>query len=81
MNKSAAMVKDLDPANDLTFLRIRSKKCEIMVAPRKRSLVDFNWLFACVYWNCSISERDLLLIVIQKAVSDFAVVKNVKGEI
>ncbi|VDM16805.1 unnamed protein product [Hydatigera taeniaeformis] len=45
MNKSSSVVKDLDPTNDLTFLRIRSKKNEIMVAP----------------------QRDLLLIVIQKA--------------
>ncbi|KAK9805897.1 hypothetical protein WJX73_002700 [Symbiochloris irregularis] len=27
-------VRDLDPLNDLQFLRIRSKKTEIMVAPR-----------------------------------------------
>ncbi|VDK23168.1 unnamed protein product, partial [Taenia asiatica] len=45
INKSSSVVRDLDPTNDLTFLRIRSKKNEIMVAP----------------------QRDLLLIVIQKA--------------
>ncbi|KAL5104355.1 hypothetical protein TcWFU_009150 [Taenia crassiceps] len=45
INKSSSVVKDLDPTNDLTFLRVRSKKSEIMVAP----------------------QRDLLLIVIQKA--------------
>jgi dynein light chain roadblock-type len=28
-------VRDIDPQNDLTFLRIRSKKNEIMVAPDK----------------------------------------------
>jgi len=26
-------VRDIDPQNDLTFLRVRSKKNEIMVAP------------------------------------------------
>jgi len=28
-------VRDLDPQNDLTFLRVRSKKHEIMIAPEK----------------------------------------------
>ncbi|PAA58749.1 hypothetical protein BOX15_Mlig029386g6, partial [Macrostomum lignano] len=31
--KAKSAVRDLDPGNDLTFLRIRSKKNEIMVAP------------------------------------------------
>eukprot|EP00742_Colponemidia_sp_Colp-10_P003451 GILJ01003676.1.p1 GENE.GILJ01003676.1~~GILJ01003676.1.p1 ORF type:complete len:101 (-),score=13.03 GILJ01003676.1:103-405(-) len=33
--KARSVVRDLDPQNDLTFLRIRSKKHEIMVAPDK----------------------------------------------
>eukprot|EP01006_Ploeotia_vitrea_P063281 TRINITY_DN85247_c0_g1_i1.p1 TRINITY_DN85247_c0_g1~~TRINITY_DN85247_c0_g1_i1.p1 ORF type:complete len:104 (+),score=3.90 TRINITY_DN85247_c0_g1_i1:87-398(+) len=33
--KARHVVRDLDPTNDLTFLRIRSKKHEIMVAPDK----------------------------------------------
>tara|TARA_B110001452_G_C15051883_1_gene367328 strand:+ start:144 stop:446 length:303 start_codon:yes stop_codon:yes gene_type:complete len=32
-HKARSVVRDLDPQNDLTFLRIRSKKHEIMVAP------------------------------------------------
>ncbi|KAG8506248.1 Dynein light chain roadblock-type 2 [Galemys pyrenaicus] len=31
--KTKSTVRDIDPQNDLTFLRIRSKKHEIMVAP------------------------------------------------
>lgn len=31
--KARSTVRDIDPSNDLTFLRIRSKKHEIMVAP------------------------------------------------
>ncbi|XP_071612758.1 dynein light chain roadblock-type 2 isoform X1 [Heliangelus exortis] len=31
--KARSTVRDIDPQNDLTFLRIRSKKYEIMVAP------------------------------------------------
>ncbi|KAM3187069.1 Dynein light chain roadblock-type 2 [Hymenolepis weldensis] len=33
VSKSRAGVRDGDPTNDLTFLRIRSKKNEIMIAP------------------------------------------------
>ncbi|TPX54905.1 hypothetical protein SeMB42_g00127 [Synchytrium endobioticum] len=33
--KARSVVRDLDPQNDLTFLRIRSKRHEIMVAPDK----------------------------------------------
>ena len=35
-HKARSVVRDLDPQNDLTFLRIRSKKHEIMVAPGAR---------------------------------------------
>ncbi|CAH8566534.1 unnamed protein product [Schistosoma mattheei] len=38
--KSRSAVRDLDPSNDLTFLRIRSTRNEIMVAPdRDYSLI------------------------------------------
>ncbi|XP_036101742.1 dynein light chain roadblock-type 1 isoform X1 [Molossus molossus] len=33
--KARSTVREIDPQNDLTFLRIRSKKNEIMVAPDK----------------------------------------------
>eukprot|EP01017_Pseudomicrothorax_dubius_P045333 TRINITY_DN7826_c0_g1_i10.p2 TRINITY_DN7826_c0_g1~~TRINITY_DN7826_c0_g1_i10.p2 ORF type:complete len:108 (-),score=36.47 TRINITY_DN7826_c0_g1_i10:162-485(-) len=33
--KARSTVRDLDPTNDLTFLRIRSKNNEILVAPDK----------------------------------------------
>ena len=32
-NKAKSTVRDLDPTNDLTFLRMRTTKHEIMVAP------------------------------------------------
>ncbi|XP_066558253.1 dynein light chain roadblock-type 1 [Amia ocellicauda] len=35
VTKARSTVRDIDPQNDLTFLRIRSKKNEIMVAPDK----------------------------------------------
>ncbi|PAA46936.1 hypothetical protein BOX15_Mlig005159g3 [Macrostomum lignano] len=37
--RARSAVRDLDPTNDLTFLRIRSKKNEIMVAPENDYLV------------------------------------------
>ncbi|CAH0769646.1 unnamed protein product [Bemisia tabaci] len=37
--KVRSVVRDLDPTNDLTFLRIRSKKHEIMVAPDKEFML------------------------------------------
>lgn len=33
--KARNTVRDIDPQNDLTFLRLRSKKHEIMIAPDK----------------------------------------------
>ena len=33
--KARSVVRDIDPMNDLTFFRVRSKKQEIMVAPDK----------------------------------------------
>jgi len=33
------VVRDLDPQNDLTFLRIRTKKHEIMIAPDNEFLL------------------------------------------
>ncbi|KAK7119360.1 dynein light chain roadblock-type 1 [Siphateles boraxobius] len=33
--KARGIVRDIDPQNDLTFLRIRSKKNEVMIAPDK----------------------------------------------
>ncbi|EKX54515.1 hypothetical protein GUITHDRAFT_156873 [Guillardia theta CCMP2712] len=38
-SKARSAVRELDPQNDLTFLRVRSKKHEIMVAPDKDYLL------------------------------------------
>ncbi|XP_068169848.1 dynein light chain roadblock-type 2 [Antennarius striatus] len=37
--KARSTVRDIDPQNDLTFLRIRSKKHEILVAPENEFLL------------------------------------------
>ncbi|XP_012735330.1 dynein light chain roadblock-type 2 isoform X2 [Fundulus heteroclitus] len=36
---ASSAVRDVDPQNDLTFVRIRSKKHEIMVAPENNNLL------------------------------------------
>lgn len=38
-SKARSAVRELDPLNDLTFLRIRSKKHEILVAPEKEFIL------------------------------------------
>lgn len=38
-DKAKNVVRELDPVNDLTFLRVRSKKHEIMIAPDKDYLL------------------------------------------
>lgn len=37
--KARSTVRDIDPQNDLSFLRIRSRKHEIMIAPDKEYLL------------------------------------------
>ena len=37
--KARSVIRTLDPNNDITFLRVRSKMHEIMVAPDKKYLV------------------------------------------
>ncbi|KAK0090955.1 hypothetical protein PV326_003961 [Microctonus aethiopoides] len=38
-DKARSVVRDLDPTNDLTFLRARTKKNEIMIAPDKEFML------------------------------------------
>lgn len=38
-DQSKNAIKELDPTNDLTFLRLRTKKHEIMIAPDKEFLI------------------------------------------
>ncbi|XP_043842997.1 dynein light chain roadblock-type 2 isoform X1 [Dromiciops gliroides] len=46
--KAKSTVRDIDPQNDLTFLRIRSKKHEVMVAPDTLLGLglDYGWICA-----------------------------------
>ncbi|XP_033626359.1 dynein light chain roadblock-type 2-like [Asterias rubens] len=37
--KARSVVRDIDPQNDLTFLRIRTRKHEVIVAPEKEYLL------------------------------------------
>ena len=44
-DKARSTVRDIDPTNDLTFLRIRSKKHEIMVAPGNK---DYMYMYTVI---------------------------------
>nr|CAD7451922.1 unnamed protein product [Timema tahoe] len=46
-DRARSVVRDLDPTNDLTFLRIRSKKHEIMVAPAEDNQTVCRAIVAC----------------------------------
>ncbi|XP_075245071.1 dynein light chain roadblock-type 1-like [Convolutriloba macropyga] len=35
VEKCRRMIRDIDPQNDVTFIRVRSKKNEILIAPDK----------------------------------------------
>ena len=48
-DKACSVVRELDPTNDLTFFRIRTKKHEIMVRKKLICIVQFKYLM-CV--NC-----------------------------
>jgi len=49
-------VRDIDPQNDLTFLRVRSKKNEIMVAPGTPIHVVISLQIKCTL-PCTLSSR------------------------
>jgi dynein light chain roadblock-type len=37
--KARNMVRELDPTNDITFLRIKSKQHEVLISPEKDSIL------------------------------------------
>ena len=49
LNKTRNAVRDLDPQNDLTFLRIRTKKNEIMIAPGMVIIFFFFFFFLLIF--------------------------------
>lgn len=70
-DKAKSCVRDLDPQNDLTFLRIRTKKQEILIAPGKNNgkflIVDFfsRKRKTICFFSSSFSDKDYLTIVLQ----------------
>ena len=60
--KARTTVRDLDPTNDLTFLRVRTSKHEIMVAPGKL----LHWGNVLRHsLSLILTDKDYLLIVVQ----------------
>lgn len=61
--KARTTVRDLDPTNDLTFLRVRTSKHEIMIAPGTHHQLVCLLVLYCV---CTFTaDKDYLLIVVQ----------------
>ena len=65
-------VRDIDPQNDLTFLRVRSKKNEIMVAPGMLVYIistTFNFCLPGQIFRITLSwpQSELLVPVILKS--------------
>ncbi|POI33185.1 hypothetical protein CIB84_003062, partial [Bambusicola thoracicus] len=59
--KARSTVRDIDPQNDLTFLRIRSKKNEIMVAPGKRNRLKAEVRASSRYFSRDVFQSRLLV--------------------
>jgi dynein light chain roadblock-type len=38
-NKAKRLIRELDPTNDLTFLRIKSKQCELLISPERDNIL------------------------------------------
>ena len=58
--QAKSVVRDLDPVNDLRFLRMRSNKTEILIAP---GMLDSQHFF--VFWPYFHLDEDYNLIVLQ----------------
>eukprot|EP00126_Sphaerothecum_destruens_P006946 Sdes_comp19603_c0_seq2m11338 len=64
--KARSCVRDLDPQNELTFLRIRSKKHEIMIAPGNfPHSHPFETPHFYLFSTSKKPDKEYLLIVIQ----------------
>ena len=65
--KSRTTVRDIDPQNDLQFLRIRTLKHEIMVSPGNDNVLCTIQIMHFIYniIDSFLTDKDYLLIVIQ----------------
>lgn len=59
-DQARSTIRDLDPTNDITFLRLRSKKNEVLIAPGNK----INLILLTYFENLSI-DREFNLVVIQ----------------
>jgi len=62
--KARGIVRDIDPQNDLTFLRIRSKKNEIMIAPGNKKCTCAMLLSAVVLKQGASANLHYYIIII-----------------
>jgi len=65
-DKACSVVRELDPTNDLTFFRIRTKKHEIMVAPGIFFLILLAFCMKDLsFFIFLFSDKEYMLIVVQ----------------
>ena len=64
-NQARSVVRDLDPVNELAFLRLRSTKTEFLIAPG-----DANTQGLCINYLCFFSDKDYVLVVLQTPPSE-----------
>ncbi|XP_050420893.1 dynein light chain roadblock-type 2-like isoform X1 [Adelges cooleyi] len=66
IDKSKSVVRDLDPSNDLMFLRMRTKKHEIMVSPGWfTTFLTSLSIYHDLQQVFLIRHKDFIMIVIQ----------------
>ena len=64
-NQARSVVRDLDPVNELAFLRLRSTKTEFLIAPgdaNKKNMCQ-SFVFLC-------PDKDYVLVVLQTPPSE-----------
>ena len=64
-NQARSVVRDLDPVNELAFLRLRSTKTEFLIAPGNANKDGFILSMICVF-----SDKDYVLVVLQTPPSE-----------
>ena len=65
-NQARSVVRDLDPVNELAFLRLRSTKTEFLIAPGNKANIIGLRVIICVFF----ADKDYVLVVLQTPPSE-----------
>ena len=74
-NQARSVVRDLDPINELAFLRLRSTKTEFLIAPGNANVKglcvnDLRVRKQFLSMMCLFSDKDYVLVVLQTPPSE-----------